>query len=67
MAWAWWLAAPVLATALVALWFWWRGRPRRQPDTDAAMREHQQFLDALARGPREPRSEAPTTPGRGSD
>jgi hypothetical protein len=47
MAWALWLAVPVVVTVLVALWAWWRGRPQRQPDTDEAMRAHRDYLDAL--------------------
>jgi hypothetical protein len=47
MAWAVWLAAPVAATALAALWAWWRGRPARTPSAHAAMQAHRDYLDAL--------------------
>jgi hypothetical protein len=59
MAWALWLAVPVAATAVAALWAWWQGqrgraggsaaagRQARRPE--AAMRGHQQYLDALTR------------------
>ena len=52
MAWVLWLAGPVVATALVALWTWVRGRPARVPDSDAAIRGHQAYLDALTADPR---------------
>lgn len=58
-----WLAAPVAATVLAAVWVWWRGwraRPR-QLTTPEAMRAHRDYLDALvipARGTeRVPRAE----------
>lgn len=47
MAWVWWLATPVVATVLVALWCWWRGRPARPLDTSEAMQAHRDYLDAL--------------------
>jgi hypothetical protein len=51
MTWALWLAAPVGATALAAIWSWWRGwrvrRAARPLDTEAAVRAHSEFLDAL--------------------
>jgi hypothetical protein len=47
MAWALWLAAPLVTTALVALATWRRGRPPRLPDSDEAIRAHQDYLDAL--------------------
>lgn len=49
MAWALWLAVPVVLTLLAALWTWWRGRPARVPGTSEAMRAHQDYLDALVR------------------
>ncbi|MGH8860249.1 MAG: hypothetical protein ACRDVG_03270 [Jatrophihabitantaceae bacterium] len=51
MTWAIWLAAPVGATTLAALWTWWRGwrsrRSHRPLGTEAAVRAHSQFLDSL--------------------
>jgi hypothetical protein len=47
MAWALWLASPVVATSLAALWVWWRGRPKRAPDIAEAMRQHDDYLAAL--------------------
>jgi hypothetical protein len=51
MTWALWLAVPVGATTLAALWSWLRGwwvrRAERPLDTEAAMRAHGQYLDAL--------------------
>jgi hypothetical protein len=47
MAWAIWLAIPVLATVLAALWSWWRSRPSRVPRTHEAMQAHRDYLDAL--------------------
>ncbi|HEY8301614.1 MAG TPA: hypothetical protein VIG48_06930 [Jatrophihabitans sp.] len=51
MTWALWLAVPVGATTLAALWSWWRGYRIRRADrplgTEAAVRAHSQFLDAL--------------------
>lgn len=47
MAWAVWLAVPVVATMLAALRSWWRGRPKRAPTVREAMRAHRGFLDAL--------------------
>jgi hypothetical protein len=52
MAWALWLAVPLLATALAAVAAWWRGRPRRTPDPEDAMRVHSAYLDALSSTPR---------------
>jgi hypothetical protein len=55
MAWALWLAAPIVLTVLAATWSWWRGRPERTPGTDQAMRAHREYLAALvvpARGVR---------------
>jgi hypothetical protein len=57
VAWAVWLSVPLLATVLAALWAWVRGRPPAPLDTDAAIRAHQRYLDALtvpARGPARP-------------
>jgi hypothetical protein len=51
MTWALWLAVPVGATTLAALWSWWRGwrvrRAARPLGTEAAMRAHSDYLDAL--------------------
>jgi hypothetical protein len=51
MGWALWLAAPVCATALAALWAWLRGwrvrRAARPPSTEQSVREHLAYLDAL--------------------
>jgi hypothetical protein len=51
MTWALWLAVPVGATTLAALWSWWRGwrvrRAARPLGTAAAMREHEKYLAAL--------------------
>ena len=47
--WALWLAVPVVATALAALWSWWRARPASTPDTSESMQAHSDYLDALAR------------------
>lgn len=49
MAWAVWLAVPVVITLLAALWTWWRGRLARTPGTLEAMRAHRDYLDALVR------------------
>ncbi len=49
MAWALWLAVPVVLTLLAALWTWWRGRPARTPGTSQAMAAHEQYLEALVR------------------
>lgn len=57
MAWAAWLAVPLLATVLAALWAWIRGRPPAPLDTHAAITAHQRYLDALtapARGTARP-------------
>ncbi len=57
-AWAVWLAVPVAATLLAAVWTWWRGRPPKTPRTRAAIVEHAAYLEALAqaseRGPSSP-------------
>ncbi len=48
--WALWLGAPVAATMLAAIWLWWcgvRARGPRRLSTRAAMREHNDYLDAL--------------------
>jgi hypothetical protein len=47
VAWAIWLAAPVVLTLLVACWVWVRSRPPRAPTTAEAMRAHRDYLDAL--------------------
>jgi cytochrome c-type biogenesis protein CcmH/NrfF len=50
--WALWLAIPVVVTVLAAIASWLRARPKRVPGTRAAMREHEEFLDALERATR---------------
>lgn len=53
MSWAIWLAVPIGATALAALWSWWRGRryqnggAQARLETADAMRAHQTYLDTL--------------------
>jgi hypothetical protein len=51
MTWALWLAVPIGATALAALWAWWRGyrvrRAGRPLGTEDAVRAHSQYLEAL--------------------
>jgi hypothetical protein len=50
MAWALWLAVPIVTTALAAVGTWWsarRSRPARHADTDDAMQAHRDYLDAL--------------------
>ena len=51
MTWALWLAVPVGATTLAALWTWvtgwWARRADRPLGTEAAMRAHSEYLDAL--------------------
>ncbi|HVU91233.1 MAG TPA: hypothetical protein VHC23_03300 [Jatrophihabitans sp.] len=47
MSWAVWLLIPVVLTSLAAIGSWLRHRPPRPPDTERAMREHSEFLDAL--------------------
>ena len=51
MTWALWLAVPIGATALAAIWVWWRGyrvrRAGRPLGTEAAVRAHSRYLDAL--------------------
>jgi hypothetical protein len=61
MTWAMWLAVPVGATTLAALWSWFRGwlvrHASRPLDTEDAVRAHSRFLDALvipARGTSRP-------------
>ena len=54
MAWAFWLAVPVVVTLLAALWSWVRARPRRLPDTAESMRAHSAYLDALGASTRPP-------------
>jgi hypothetical protein len=46
-AWALWLAGPIVATALAAVWVWWRGLPARVPSPKKTMAQHQAYLDAL--------------------
>ncbi|HEY3090079.1 MAG TPA: hypothetical protein VGJ59_18665 [Jatrophihabitantaceae bacterium] len=50
-AWALWLAGPVVATALAAVWVWWRGRPSKVPTPKQAMAEHRAYLEALRQPP----------------
>ncbi|HEY2298510.1 MAG TPA: hypothetical protein VGH43_12330 [Jatrophihabitans sp.] len=51
MTWALWLAVPIGATALAAVWVWLRGWWSRRDDrplgTEASVRAHSEFLDAL--------------------
>jgi hypothetical protein len=47
MAWAVWLAVPVVATVLAAVWAWLRGRPARKLNTSEAVQAHSEYLDAL--------------------
>ncbi len=51
MTWAVWLAVPIGATTLAAVWAWLRGwwarRARRPLRTEQAVRVHSEFLDAL--------------------
>ena len=52
MAWAWWLAPPVIVGILAALRAWWSGSRSSTPTqatTDDAMRAHRDYLDALTR------------------
>jgi hypothetical protein len=49
--WAFWLAVPVIATVLAAVWTWWRARAPKLASTRVGMAEHQAYLDALARPP----------------
>lgn len=51
-AWVLWLAGPLVATALVALFVWWRGRPARRPTTPESMQAHSEYLAALTHAPR---------------
>jgi len=55
MAWAIWLAIPVVATLLAALFAWVRDRPRRAPGTRRTMQQHAEYLDALVIPARESR------------
>lgn len=58
MAWALWLAVPIVATALAALGGWWsarRARPARRADATDTMQAHRDYLDAL------------TVPARGTE
>jgi len=47
MAWALWLAAPLLVGIGAAIWTWWRSRPAAVPTGEASMRAHREYLDAL--------------------
>jgi hypothetical protein len=53
------LLVPVAGTVLAAIGSWLRHRPARRPDTAQAMREHAEFLDALARSARSADRAAP--------
>lgn len=58
MAWALWLAVPIVATVVAAVGTWWsarRSRPARRTDTVDAMQAHRDYLDAL------------TVPARGTE
>jgi hypothetical protein len=55
--WALWLAVPVMATVLAAVWSWLRSRPSSALNTDDSMQAHSDYLDALARTPRSHRVE----------
>lgn len=52
MAWAFWLAVPLVITAGTAVFGWWRGRPPRHHGPEDAMRAHTAYLDALTAAPR---------------
>ena len=72
MAWAIWLAAPVVATMLAAVWAWFRGwrvrRAARPPSTEQSVREHSAYLDALvipARSTARPLREPADEPSQG--
>lgn len=47
-AWALWLAAPAVATMLVAVWTWWRGRATKPPSAAEAITAHRAYLAALS-------------------
>ena len=47
IAWALWLAVPVLATVLAAVWIWWRNRPPRRPTLTETLDEHAGYLACL--------------------
>jgi hypothetical protein len=61
MGWAVWLLVPVAVTVLAAVGSWWRSRPKRALNTDEAMREHGDFLDALVQTARS-KDRGPHTP-----
>ncbi len=61
MAWALWLAVPVVLTLLAALVTWLRARPPREPKgISETVRAHQEFLEALGQAPR--RADAGSNP-----
>lgn len=49
MGWQIWLAAPMLVTFSAAVLIWWQARPKGTPSVHARVREHNRFLDQLAR------------------
>lgn len=53
MTWALWLAVPVLATVLAAVWSWLRSRPGATPNTGQSMQAHSDYLDALVQTARD--------------
>jgi hypothetical protein len=49
--WALWLCVPVVATALAAIWTWWRDREPKLASTRTGIAAHQAYLAALTRPP----------------
>ncbi|SHF81007.1 hypothetical protein SAMN05443575_0955 [Jatrophihabitans endophyticus] len=66
MAWVWWLSGPVVATVLAACWSWLRSRPRPERTTAQAVRDHQDYLAALAQPPRSQDRGTGAAGGRGA-
>jgi hypothetical protein len=56
-AWALWLAVPVGATFVGAVWTWWRGRAVKPPKPAETIAAHRAYLDALTLRPATSRSE----------
>ena len=56
-AWALWLAVPVAATIVGALWTWWRGRAAKPQSPADAIAAHRAYLDALTLRPTGAQSE----------